>query len=101
MTRNRMVACLGGLLVAAGGLGVGVPLAYANAGGGSCNNYGNGAVVVAPFCGATFAPAPADPAPTTFPTTVTNPSRGPYVPVPTTLPTTVTNPSRGPYVPVP
>jgi hypothetical protein len=55
---KRIVATLGGLLVAGLGCGVGTPMAHANESGGQCNNYGDGSLVIAPFCGASLAPAP-------------------------------------------
>lgn len=56
---RKTAAALGGLLVAGVGSVAGAPFANASEhGGGECNNYGNGSVVVAPFCGAPTAPTP-------------------------------------------
>jgi hypothetical protein len=76
--KAKTAAVIVGLVISAAGLGVGVPLANANpAGGGQCNNYGNGNVIVAPFCGATIVPSGGGSAPVT---TTTKPVVGTLTP---------------------
>jgi hypothetical protein len=55
---KKIAAAVSAVLAIGVALVVGVPMASANeGGGGQCNNYGDHNIIVAPFCGATLAPA--------------------------------------------
>lgn len=95
--RAKVAAVIGGLVIAAVGFGVGLPMANANpVGGGQCNNYGNGNVIVAPFCGAQgLVPASATTTPA-HSTTTTLPTLPPYTPI-TPITPIRTTPSGPPH----